>query len=204
MKDISSKDLPEQVVVDRGIMKLAEAYGLNVQVTCDSHYLRPEHMTILDAFLNSDENGKSERETAEFYSSAFLWKPEELKENLNLFLEEEEVIKAFEGTQKVHSMIEDYNIFHDVIIPEDKHVPKDVKIRHLFKDYYDEYEYIRLFAESKHIQDTELLRLIENGFEKFEQEYNGVNLARIDEELGTIWKVSENLNQKLSSYYVLV
>jgi DNA polymerase-3 subunit alpha len=101
-------------------------------------------------------------------------------------------------------MIEDYNIFHDVIIPEDKHVPNDVKIRHLFKDYYDEYEYIRLFAESKHIQDIEFLRLIENGFEKFEQEYNEVNLARINEELGTIWKVSENLNQKLSSYYVLV
>lgn len=204
MRDKSLKETPEQVIVDKGIMQLAKAYGLNVQVTCDSHYLRPEHMNILDAFLNSDENGKSERETAEFYSSAFLWKPEELKENLSLFLEENEVVSAFEGTQKVHEMIEDYNIFHDVIIPEDKHVSKDVKIRHLFKDYYNEYEYIRLFAESEHIQDIEFLRLIENGFEKFNQEYNEINLARINEELGTVWKVSENLNQKLSSYYVLV
>ena len=204
LRELEDSEVPEQVKADRGLMTLAKAYDLNAQVTCDSHYLRPEHINILDAFLNSDENGKSERETAEFYSSAFLWKPEELKNNLKLFLSEEEVRKVFEGTQKVHSMIEDYNIFHDVIIPEDKHIPFDVKVKHIFKPYYDDYEYIKLFAESKHPQDREFLRLIENGFEKFNQEFSETNLARINTELGTLWQISEMLNQKLSSYYVLV
>lgn len=198
------EELPIQVEADRGLVKLAKAYNLNLQVTCDSHYLRPEHLKILDAFLNSDEEGKQERETAEFYSSAFLWKPEELKENLELFLEADEVKMAFDGTQKVHDMLEDYNIFHDVIIPEDRHVPKNVVIKDLFKPYYKDYEYIKLFAESEHSQDREFLRLIENGFEKFEQEFSEINLARINTELGTIWKISEILKQKLSSYYVLV
>lgn len=204
LRELEDSEIPEQVKADRGLMTLAKAYELNAQVTCDSHYLRPEHINILDAFLNSDENGKSERETAEFYSSAFLWKPEELKDNLKLFLTEEEVEKAFTGTQKVHAMIEDYNIFHDVIIPEDKHVPKHVEIKGIFEPYYDDYEYIKLFAESEHSQDREFIRLIENGFEKFKQKFSETNLARINTELGTIWKISEILNQKLSSYYVLV
>ena len=204
LRELEDGEIPEQVKADRGLMTLAKAYELNAQVTCDSHYLRPEHISILDAFLNSDENGKNERETAEFYSSAFLWKPEELRDNLKLFLTEEEVEMAFEGTQKVHDMIEEYNIFHDVIIPEDKHVSTNVKIKHLFKSYYKDYEYIRLFAESAHNQDLELLRLIENGFEKFNQDFNEITLSRIDTELGIIWKISEILKQKLSSYYVLV
>ena len=74
-----------QVFVNRHLIQLAKAYGLNFQVTCDSHYLRPEHLSILNAFLNSDENGKEEREASEFYLSAFLWKPDELYENFLSF-----------------------------------------------------------------------------------------------------------------------
>ena len=193
-----------QVFVNRHLIQLAKAYGLNFHVTCDSHYLRPEHLSILNAFLNSDENGKEEREASEFYLSAFLWKPNELYENLKLFLTEEDIIEAFNGTQKIHSMIEDYDLSHEVIVPDDKHVPDNVEISNIFKEYYSKYKFINNFAYSENNQDRQLLKLIEDGFIEKKQEFSEENLARIDKELGIIWEVTEKLGQKLSAYYVLV
>ena len=193
-----------QVFVNRHLIQLAKAYGLNFQVTCDSHYLRPEHLNILNAFLNSDENGKEEREASEFYLSAFLWKPDELYENLKLFLTEDDIIEAFNGTQKIHSMIEDFDLFHEVIVPDDKHVPDNVEILNVFEEYYSQYKYINNFACSDNNQDRQLLKLIEEGFIEKQQEFTQENLSRIDKELGIIWEVTEKLEQKLSAYYVLV
>ena len=196
--------LHPQVIVNQSIVKLAKAYDLNYQVTTDSHYLKETDIKIHEAFLNSDEEGKNYRETSEFYKTCYMWDKDKLYENLKEYLQEEEVIKAFEGTQKIHKMIDTYSLYHEVIVPEDKHVSVKVKIKDVFKDYYDKYEYINKFARSEFNQDRELLRLIENGFLDKEQEFNKTNLSRINKELGIVWKVSEKLQQKLSSYYVLV
>lgn len=193
-----------QVFVNKKIIQLAQAYDLNYQVTCDSHYLRPEHLSILNAFLNSDEDGKEERETSEFYLSAFLWKPEELYDNLKLFLKENEVTKAFEGTQILHNMIEEYDLSHEVIVPEDEHVPKNIELKNIFAPYYNKHEYIEKFGNSPNNQDRRLLQLIEQGFITKKQVFNEENLSRINTELGTIWKITKKLHQRLSAYYVLV
>lgn len=193
-----------QVFVNKKLILLAKAYDLNYQVTCDSHYLRPEHLSILNAFLNSDENGKEERETSEFYSSAFLWKPQELYDNLKIYLTEEEIKKAFEGTQRIHDAIEIYDLYHEVIVPDDKHVSSNIVLKDIFKPYYSQYEYIAKFAQSQNNQDKRLLQLIEEGFINKEQEFSDINLNRINIELGTIWRITEKIHQKLSAYYVLV
>lgn len=193
-----------QVIVNQSIVKLAKAYGLNYQVTTDSHYLKETDIKIHEAFLNSDEEGKNYRETSEFYKTCYMWDVDKLFENLKEHLQEDEVAKAFEGTQKIHEMVDVYSLYHEVIVPEDKHVPLKVQIKDVFKDYYDKYKYINNFAKSEFNQDRELLRLIENGFLDKKQEFNETNLSRIDKELGIVWEVSEKLQQKLSSYYVLV
>lgn len=205
IKDEENKEVEHlQVFVNKKLIQLANAYDLNYQVTCDSHYLRPEHLSILDAFLNSDENGKEERETSEFYLSAFLWKPQELYGNLKKYLTEEEVYKAFEGTQKIHEMIQIYDLSHEVIVPEDEHVPHSIDLENIFEPYYEQYEYIGKFGVSQNNQDRRLLQLIEEGFIDKKQEFSETNLNRINIELGTIWKITEKLHQRLSAYYVLV
>ena len=51
--------------------------------------------------------------------------------------------------------------------------------------------------------DRYYLHLIGEGMKQHNQEFNNINLSRIDVELEQVWKISEKLNQPLSSYFVL-
>ena len=194
------KKTHEQVIVNRWLIKIAKALGLRWQVTCDSHYIGREDLVVQDAFLNSDEDGKGNRETADFYASAHMWKPDELYENLCLFLDKEDVIKAFEGTQAIHEMLEDYDLYHDVVIPEDKKVPEHIK----FKRILTGAEVFNNFYNSPNKQDRYLIHLIEEGMLEHGTWEKKEYVARVAKELTTIWDVSVQKQQSLGAYYVMV
>lgn len=197
-------DTEDQVIVNMNIPKLAKAYGINYVVTTDSHYLKKEHRGVHEAFLKAEDSEKSqERELGDFYKYTYMMDMEEIKEALSGHLSEEEVQGAFEGTMKVHEQIEDIVLAHDVIVPEDKNI-ESFEVKHLFKDWYDKYEYINNYAHSKEKQDLYLLFMIERGFLEKKQEFTEKNISRINTELGTLWQVSERLEQPLSRYYNLV
>lgn len=194
----------EQRIVNEWLIKFSHELGLELIITNDVHYLRPEDASIHESFLNAKQG---DREIASFYSNTYLHTKEETYEKLD-YIEPSLIERAFENTIKIGEMIEDYTIEHETIIPK-INLP-EFNVQHLFKQGYEHYKYIGNMAHSKEEQDRYLIHLLENGFiqyipykvitkEKFHQ-----ILARIDIELEQLWKLSEKLNQAMSSYYVTV
>ena len=228
-QDEDGEYLPHsQALVNQFIFRLAKGYGLKVCITTDSHYLKKEDRQIHEIYLKADDDEKSTgRELADFYETTYVMEKKEIISLLSTHLTEKEIVYAFNGTMDVYNKLESFSLYHPTIVPTDKKIPP-FKVQHIFKDYYDRYEYIKKFAESDSLQDQYLLYLTEVGFEKKNQwcdstyhfetyDYDGnkieehdititleEKIARINEEFSSFWQISERLNQKLSAYYVLV
>lgn len=228
-KDENGNNIPhEQAIINQFMFTLADAYKLDILCTTDSHYLKKEDRFVHEAYLKADDDEKSSnREVGDFYETTYMFEKAELAQTLSTHLTPEQIKRTFEGSMKALNMIEEYDLSHPTIVPTDKKLPK-FKLRHVLKDWYNKYEYIRDYAESDNIQDQYLLYLIENGLDNLKQwgdstwhfatydENGGVieeydktvkqeeKIARINEELSSFWKISEKLKQPLSAYYVLV
>ncbi|MCR8641367.1 PHP domain-containing protein [Paenibacillus sp. N1-5-1-14] len=197
----------EQIIYNKQAAKLAKHYGLKCIVATDAHFLRPEDMKIHGAYLNSKEG---DRETESFYASCFVQNEKEMVERLSVDdnLSLEEIEEAINNTLLIGAMVKDYSLEKAPTIP--KIGLPEFTVRHLFKPAYDKYEYIEKMAESNEDQDRYLIKLIEDGFnDKFprsvlSKEYFHSILHRINIELEELWKISESMKQRMSSYYVTV
>lgn len=193
---------PEQIHCNIELLKLADQYKLRHIISTDTHYLRPEDRIVHKAFLNAKDG---DREVDDFYEATFLQTPEEMYERLN-YLDKEVIDEAFRNTMLIGSMVEDYTIEHDTVIP--KIQPPEFELSHFFKSTYSKYEYINKMAHSKDEQDRYIMKLIEDGFKKFIP-YNSISkkalfeyVQRIDVELGELWEIAQQLNQTMTSYYI--
>src|SRR5699024_1649171 len=97
--------------------------------------------------------------------------------------------------------IEKIDFFIDVQVPK-AHI-EDYEPINITQQYDDKYEYIKKFRYRNIDMNRYYLYLIEQGLQFYNQELNEENLSRINTELEQIWKVSEKLDQPLSSYFVL-
>ncbi|WP_253957045.1 PHP domain-containing protein [Paenibacillus oleatilyticus] len=197
----------EQITFNQRAIKIANYYRLKTIVATDSHFLRPEDLIIHKAYLNSKDG---ERETESFYEACFVQSIDEIIKRLGHegSLTQEQITEAIHNTLMIGDMIEEYDLFHDPVIPKIE-LP-EFNLRHLFKPAYDKYQYIALMANSNEEQDRYLMKLIEDGFDdKFPRnlltrEYFHKILHRIDIELEELWKITEALKQTMSSYYITV
>jgi len=193
-----------QIIANVNAVKIAKAYGLSTTVTTDSHYLKKEHRKIVhEAYLHSDEDNSNNRELGDFYATTYMMSKNELYDLLCNHLEEEDVINAFKGTMLIHDMIEDYDLHQDVIVPRDKNIP-EFDVKGLFEDWYEECPYIKKFAESEDVQERYFLYKCEEGFLNKRQEFNDVNIKRINIEMEEIWEASNRINMRIAPYYILV
>lgn len=190
----------EQIVFNRMAIKIANAYGLKYILATDSHYLKKEDRKIHSAFINAGDMSDNERDS--FYLYSYMQSMDEIKEFSSESMSAEEISIAMRNTKDIYDKIEMYDIRRPTKIPQMK-IPKH-EIKHIFKKQYDEYEYIKKFAESPHEQDTYHLYLIENGFIKKNQKKYNKNLEAINTELKVLWEMSEQLGQRLSSYLNLM
>ncbi|CAF1781172.1 DNA polymerase III subunit alpha [Bacillus subtilis] len=194
----------EQIYCNKKLIDIANGYDLQMIVTTDAHYLRPEDRAIHQAFLNAKDG---EREVDSFYEACFVQNVDEIHERMD-YIDKEVIDQAIKNTMLIGEMIEDYTIEHEPIIPK-MELP-NFKLRHLFKPAYDQYEYIKKMSESADEQDRYLLKLIEDGFEEklktseLTREVFHKILNRINVELGELWEISQKLNQSMSSYYITV
>ena len=202
--ELQPSNSPEQQKVNKWLIKFSKELDLDLIITSDVHYLRPEDANIHESFLNSKD---AEREVASFYESCFLHTTEEIYDKLE-YLDKEIIETAMKNTLKIGEMIEDYTIEHETVIPKIE-LPH-FEVSHLFKDGYAKYEYIGKMANSGNEQDRYLIHQIEEGYiemlhnpnmkkEKFHE-----ILSRINMELGELWEISINLNQSMAAYYVTV
>jgi len=192
-----------QITFNRNAVKIAKSYGLKCTVATDSHYLEKDHRKVHEAYLNADDDNSNNRELGDFYATTYMMETEEIVELLSSHLESEDVEDCFKGTMEIHSMIEDYDLSHSVIVPRDKNIP-DFEVVGLFKDWYKACPYIKLFAESEDIQERYFLYKCEEGFVNKKQSLNEKNIKRINIEMEEIWKSSEKINMRIAPYYILV
>ncbi|WP_425203763.1 DNA polymerase III subunit alpha [Priestia megaterium] len=195
----------EQIYCNKKLIEISKAYDLKRIVTTDAHFLRPEDREIHKAFLNSKDG---EREVDDFYEACFVANVEEIKERMINYIDLEIVEDAIKNTELIGSMITDYTIEHDPIIPK-MELP-EFEVRHIFKPVYDKYEYIGIIANSENEQDRYLMKLVEDGFDDklrnpaLTKDDFHVILSRLNDELGELYKISQTLNQSMPSYYVTV
>lgn len=194
----------EQIYCNKELLKLADKFGLKYIVTTDSHYLRPEDRIVHKAFLNAKE---AEREVDSFYEATFVQNIDEINERLS-YLSHDTIKSALDNTIEIGNKIKDYTILKPTVIP--KIDLPNFQLRGLFKSIYNQYEYINKMAHSVNDQDRYIVKLIEDGFYEFlpYKVYSKEKLhsvaSRINIELGELWKITQELNQSVASYYTTV
>lgn len=191
-----------QAECNKMAITIAKAYNLEWIVSTDSHYLKQTDRPIHAAFLNSKEG---DRELADFYSMTYMMDTIELRQYLD-YLKPIDIEKAIDNTDKIGTMVENYDLKQEVIVPRID-LPS-FEVKHIFKKGYEQFPYIKEFAHSDDEQDRYLLKLIEDGFKK-KIPYNTINkemfytyVERINIELAELWEITKEINTKLSAYYI--
>jgi DNA polymerase-3 subunit alpha len=188
----------EQVLFNKNALFIADAYKIKTIVATDAHYLNKEQAKIHEIYLKADEG---EREVAEFYSSTYVMSSTEVYEYMKDYIPLEKMNEIFNNTLDLMSTIEDFDLAHEIIVPPIE-VP-EFELLHLFKDYYDKYEWVRRYSISPRKEDQYHLYQVEKGFIKYRQELNEENISRINEEYKELWLTSEKIGQAVSAYYTL-
>lgn len=103
----------DQITVNKKMVELAQCFNLKMVLGSDAHFLRKEDRYVHEAFLNSRGG---ERETAEFYSYAYLQTEEEIIENLTPSIVDmyEELCK---NSMEIYDKIEIFDLSHPQQIP---------------------------------------------------------------------------------------
>ena len=199
--EIQPSDNPEQISFNKWAKGYAWRHSLKCISTCDVHYLKKEHHDIHKAFLTSREADRGESE--DFYATTYMMSTEEKRGYMPYFSDEDYEQIVNDGWEFVKD-VEFIDMEHITIIPERSLKGLDCQVRHIFKDWYDKYPYIKNFAYSKYDQDTYFLRMVEDGFISKKQEFNDTNIGRIAWELEQLWLISDKLGARMSAYYNLV
>lgn len=105
----------DQIVTNKKLASIANAYGVKMVVGTDAHYLTKEDRLIHKAYLNSKEG---EREVDDFYEFAHLMSPDECKELLKLAFDEQFIEQIYINTLEIQSKIEWYSLERKQIIPK--------------------------------------------------------------------------------------
>lgn len=196
--ELQPNDEQEQVEYNKAAIMIAKAYKLKWIITTDSHYSTKDKRLIHSAFINANsDNGANERD--EFYKTTYIMSIEEMWDYCRLSMTFDDFKQAMKNTVEISDRCEMYELTAPVKIPQ-RELPK-FEIRNLFKDYYKDYKYINLFATSREKQDLFFLFLVERGFIERKQEFNEINLKRINDEMEVLWEVSTKLDVRMSSYY---
>lgn len=199
--EIQPSHKPDQIEFNKWAIQIAKEYGVRCIVTCDVHYLKPEHHDIHAAFLKSSEADRGE--TQDFYETTWMMNYEQKAAYFD-YLEQDKLIEIVNSGWDLVKDCEDYTLEHITIIPERDLSGVNCTVRHIFKDWYDKYPYIDKFAHSKYLQDQYFLKMVEDGFVKKGEAYNDENIGRINWEMEQLWLISDKLGARMSAYYNLV
>ena len=197
--ELQVSDSDEQTRCNKVLISLANHYELPYIITTDSHYLDKDDFAIHSAFLNSKL--ADDRETEKFYKYTYIMSIEEMQEILlRTGLSLDEINKGIENTSLIGDRVEDFDFRHGTIVPNSKIPHFELSYRYLD----DKYPSIKSFYESSDERDRYLMYLIEQGISNKNIEIDDQKLERIDVELSVINKVSDGLNQRVSSYFLLM
>ena len=187
----------DQVIVNKKLLGVAKAYGLNMIVGTDAHYLKKEDRFVHKSYLNSKGG---EREVDDFYEFTYLQSPAEVRANLYKAFEDEKVIDwIFDCSLKLKEQIDFYSLEHHQSIPEVN--VKDYEKTHWFnKEFEEEYPILASLFESDNKQER---YWVNQCFEALEKKGIGLDeryLARLNEEARVKRVIGEKLETCMFAY----
>ena len=144
---------------------------------------------------------EGEREVESFYSTTYIFSTEELRE---YFTDEDFLQEMIKNTNEIKDKIEHINFKQDIKIPI-AHIPKfELSQNHIEKIDLDKYKNINIMLKSDQEIDRYYIHLCIEGMIEKNEEFNELNLSRIDLEFGEVIAISEHMKQPMSSYFVLM
>lgn len=186
----------EQMIINKKIVELNKITGIPYIITTDAHYLKKEDRPIHDAFLKSQE---ADRELADFYATTYLMSEEEIREYLS-YLGKDVLDKAFENSEKIGDMVEEYGLEKPLNIPymcSDDSEADSV----LIEEYSKNIPLIKFFADSEWPSDRHLVKQIIDGMEREPEVFKTKRgFDEIEYELNSIKLLSEKQNTPWSAY----
>lgn len=101
----------DQKIVNERLVSIANAFDVKMVIGTDSHYLTSADRYVHKAYLNSKEG---DREVDDFYEYSYLQSDEDIKKNLNII---EEYENLYLNSQEIYKKIEDFSLEHKQTIP---------------------------------------------------------------------------------------
>lgn len=197
----------DQSKVNSLLWQTAEYHKLPIIPTTDTHYIKKEDAIYHKVYLQSQEG---DREVDDFYATAYLMSPNELREHLKIDFTDEQIDRMFEWSRGLGERIREYDIRHDPIIPQ---VPLEKiedfnpenQIKHCFKRWYEDYPNFAFYSRNdRPFHERYFFYQIEQGLEnKIYNKGKDIEqyIARLDEEWTELRIISEQLGTSMPSYY---
>ena len=184
----------EQILVNKRLISIAQAFGLKMVIGSDAHYLKKEDRYVHKAYLNSKGG---EREVDEFYEFAYLQTNEEIIENLKKSdFSEDYIMQMFDNSYNIFEKIENYSLAHKQTIPK-------VSVPDYPKKSFDK-EHYPILASMFESDDKVNRYWVNKCVDKLEKLdlYNDTYLSRLEEEADIKQTISEKLETNMFSYPV--
>lgn len=192
----------EQIVYNKLAFSIAQAYGVEVVINTDAHYLSKELKDMHSTYLKSQN---AERETESFYASTYLMSVQELMEYFD-YVSPTEFLRCMNNSLEIADKIEEFDLHQEIEVPKTRIEFKEgieSILAPLIMQEKNKYKYIYLYGTSVDLVDRTLLQQIELGLLEKNIDITEEVLLRLNTELESLWEISEKLHQRLSSYYLL-
>lgn len=199
--EIQPSHFEEQIVYNKLAMQIANAYGIKVVIDTDAHYDSLEMKEIHSIYLKSQN---AERETEQFYASAYLMGTEELRTYFD-YINDSQFNEYMNNSLEIADKIEEFDLFRETEVPSTT-IQFDAARQSILAPMVlstTKYPYIVKYGTSPEVIDRTLLQQIEEGLIDKKVELTEVVLSRLNVELEALWEVSEGLHQRMASYYLL-
>jgi len=184
----------DQILVNKRLVSIAQAFGLKMVIGSDAHYLKKEDRYVHKAYLNSKGG---EREVDEFYEFAYLQTNEEIIENLKKSdFSEDYIMQMFDNSCGIFEKIENFSLAHKQTIPK-------VSVPDYPKKSFDK-EHYPILASMFESDDKVNRYWVNKCVDKLEKLdlYNDTYLSRLEEEADIKQTISEKLETNMFSYPV--
>ena len=184
----------DQILVNKRLVSIAQAFGLKMVIGSDAHYLKKEDRYVHKAYLNSKGG---EREVDEFYEFAYLQTNEEIIENLKKSdFSEDYIMQMFDNSYGIFEKIENFSLAHKQTIPK-------VSVPDYPKKSFDK-EHYPILASMFESDDKVNKYWVNKCVDKLEKLnlYNDTYLSRLEEEADIKQTISEKLETNMFSYPV--
>ena len=176
--------------------------------TSDVHYLDFSDRNLHETFLKSKE---SERDTAEYYTSAYLMDIDEIHSYFDAHISPDKIEAMRLNTIAIADMVETYDLKNKQIVPS---VPSEMteeleEVAVKFAEFWSkkipnrrEFPYIKkYFNDTNIVNKTFVLKVLKGFYELVgipTQDY----LKRLENEFEQLWEISETIGQPIANYFL--